>query len=72
MTDAPAEVFRVPQLDENNKIPLQFLPSGLGGSGITITTDASGFTVLTVAEGSTAARLITNSDGYAVLTVTGA
>ena len=68
----PDDTIKVPQLDANGKIFAKFFPSGLGGGGIVLTTNAAGDTVLTVPEGSAAARLTTNANGDAVLTVTGA
>jgi hypothetical protein len=70
MTDAPQQ-FKTPTLDPDGKIWPEFLPDS-PGSGLSISTNANGDKVLTIAEGSTAARLTTNANGDTVLTVTGA
>jgi hypothetical protein len=73
MTDAPFWDVPVPVLDKDGKIPAKFLPAGIGGgSDITLSQNANGDTVLTVAESSTTAHLTTNANGDTVLTVTGA
>jgi hypothetical protein len=76
MTDAPFLYGgTVPGVDPaTGKIWPQFLPDGIGGGdpGISLSVNAAGDTVLTIAAGSTAASLTTNANGDAVLTLTGA
>jgi len=55
------------QLSSDGNVPTDALPSD-----VIVTTDPSGDTVLTVAEGSLAARITTNTVGDTVLTKTGA